>query len=52
MRIKWRCDVGCIGDKNWIPGGTEEAAGTGQLYEVAARAPILGRWFITLFYNY
>jgi len=27
MRIKWRCDVGCIVDKNWIPGGTGEAMG-------------------------
>jgi hypothetical protein len=52
MRIKWRCDIGCIIDKNWIPSGTEEAVGTGQLHGVAARAPILGRWFITLFCNY
>jgi hypothetical protein len=51
MRIKWRCDVGCIVDKNWIPGCTGEAVGIGQLHGVAARAPILGRWFITLFYN-
>jgi len=52
MRINWRCDVGCIVDKNWIPGGTGKAVGTGQLHGVAARAPILGRWFITLFCNY
>jgi len=38
--------------KNWIPGGTGKAVGTGQLHGVAARAPILGRWFITLFCNY
>jgi hypothetical protein len=43
MRIKWRCDVGCIDDKNWIPGGTGEAVGIGQLHGVAAHAPILGR---------
>jgi len=36
MRIKWRCD-GCIVDKNWIPGGTGKAVGTGQLHGVAAR---------------
>jgi hypothetical protein len=38
--------------KNWIPGGTGEAVRTGQLHGVTARAPILGRWFITLFCNY
>ena len=43
MRIKWSCDVGCIVDKNWIPGGTEEAVGTGQLHGVEAHAHTLGR---------
>jgi hypothetical protein len=38
MRIKWICDVGCIVDKNWIPGGTRGAVGTGQLHGVTARA--------------
>jgi hypothetical protein len=52
MKIKWRCDVSCIVDKNWIPSGTREAVGIGQLHGVAACAYILGRWFITLFYNY
>jgi hypothetical protein len=30
MRIKWSCDVSCIVDKNWIPGGTGEVVGIGQ----------------------
>jgi len=38
--------------KNWIPGGIGEAVGIGQLHGVTTRAPILGRWFITLFCNY
>jgi hypothetical protein len=38
--------------KNWIPSGIGKAVGTGQFHRVAARAPILGRWFITLFCNY
>jgi hypothetical protein len=51
--VEWELNEdGCIVDKNWIPGGTEEAVGTGQLHGVAAYAPILGRWFITLFCNY